>query len=256
MSGDFQAEIVGGGKIGWTDGTHLEVQRLSRVALLVLRGEPETKKSVNQQKLGQALLYAAGNQDVGAVGTLVEAGADVNYIDRNRPQEGLTPLIQAARYGCVNVVWFLLNSGAKPDIRSKNLGFSALFYALDQGQGDRIGVVEALLEGGTDPNEHAPKYDGWTPLHYSVAHLKNLALAKVLLDHGANLEARCSAGRTVLGTAIHIKPNIEIVSYLIERGARTDAVCGKQGARDLCQGGAQVKRGACSERSVEWRTVQ
>ena len=62
--------------------------------------------------MGDALIEAAREDDVIAVGRLVSQGADVNA----RDEDGATPLALAADHSNVAVAQLLLNKGADPDL--------------------------------------------------------------------------------------------------------------------------------------------
>ena len=69
-----------------------------------------------------------------------------------------------------------------------------------------------------------------TPLHIAVDAGGPISLTVVaaLLDHGANIEAMHSTGKTPLLLAIatdgYMPPNEEVVNFLLDRGADTKAV--------------------------------
>ncbi|MHC4416636.1 MAG: ankyrin repeat domain-containing protein [Planctomycetota bacterium] len=75
---------------------------------------------------GTALTRAAGPfGDASGVQALLEAGADVNVVDKN----GMTPLIWAARFGDAKRVAALIKAGAEVNVRD-NRGLSPLDYAV------------------------------------------------------------------------------------------------------------------------------
>jgi ankyrin repeat protein len=117
------------------------------------------------------------------------------------PRGGLTPLMYAARDGKLNAVKALLAGGAKLDVQSADKS-TALLIASINGHFD---VAKYLVEHGADAN--LPSMDGATPL-YGVLHVQwsreserpqpsikreetsYLDLMQLLLDHGANPEAK------------------------------------------------------------------
>lgn len=89
---------------------------------------------------------------------------------------------------------------------------SNIFNAIDAG----AGFLELLLNCGVNPNEDL--YDNlFTPLMYAVFH-KNINATKILLEHGANVNATTTANGTALRIAVYMK-NIEMAALLIEYGA-------------------------------------
>jgi len=64
---------------------------------------------------------------------------------------------------------------------------------------------------------------GWTPLHLA-AHYGNLDIVRILLDHGADIEA--VSNNAIANTPISAAAwgnHLHIVEYLLERGAKVDA---------------------------------
>jgi ankyrin repeat protein len=126
---------------------------------------------------------------------------------------GTTPLMQAALYGDVESVRFLLANGADPNIRNE-AGATALMWAVDDFEKTRL-----LLERGADVNARSD--DGRTPLLIAAGMLGNKAVVKFLLDRGANLSAKSPTTigySTPLSEAARGGDN-ELLRVLIERGA-------------------------------------
>jgi ankyrin repeat protein len=155
---------------------------------------------------------AQGHPDV--MRALIEAGADVNarstiiVWERQRTSEprdkwlppgGLTPLLFAAREGCVDCAKVLLSSGADPDI--------------------------------VDPDQYTPLIVALINGHFDVA--------GALIDAGANLDMQDKVGRTALMAAVdaHTIPSsnrpapretddtlssMDIVKKLLDRNAKVD----------------------------------
>jgi hemoglobin len=132
---------------------------------------------------------------------------------------GRTLLHAAAAAGDAETVELLLRSGADPNVRDAG-GHTAL-YAL--GNGCRSGggpVVPILAQAGADVNAD----DGikhCTPLHMA-ARRGNAEVASALLNCGARIDARDSAGDTPLRRAVNCdKP--EVARLLLELGADPDS---------------------------------
>jgi len=163
--------------------------------------------------------------------------------------QGMTPMQCAALiYGKHEdgeaVVWYLVDQGAKIDIFTASHfdmldqvkilleanpalvsatsaeGFQALHWCarplgnLD----DCLAITKLLLEKGADVN-FAGECD-WTPLHCVAEWWEFVAQAQILLDHGANINAKDHEGNTPLDLAIDRKRN-DMIKALIERGAKT-----------------------------------
>jgi ankyrin repeat protein len=174
------------------------------------------------------------NGDIKAVELFFAAGIDANA----QSSAGLTALMAASKSGRIDVVRKLLDQGVKIDSQGKR-GVTALMLAADGGQLD---ILSLLLKKNADPNledEH-----GWTALTHAVYQgnagcVEALAArsreevnrgllvaaltghkdaAKVLLDHGAEVDSRAEDGRTPLMLAAN-KGDNELVSLLLQAGA-------------------------------------
>ncbi|MFA9558106.1 M48 family metallopeptidase [Evansella sp. AB-rgal1] len=104
-----------------------------QVELLLLEGA-----DVNEQDeyFGETPLHYAVNIEVAQV--LISAGADVNIQDNY----GWTPLMNAVVNGDAELVTFLLDAGANPDIEDFD-GYRAIDHAWDMDDDDIISVLEA-----------------------------------------------------------------------------------------------------------------
>jgi len=140
-------------------------------------------------------------------GAVVDARALVNEWPRQvtgeprrmyRPNGGLTPLLFAAREGCLECARALVAGGANVNLPDpKNV--TPLFLAVDNFHFD---VAKYLLEAGANPN----KWDWWgrTPL-YAAVDLNTL-------PHGGRAD-RMSTDRTT---------SLEIVELLLGKGANAN----------------------------------
>ncbi len=146
-----------------------------------------------------ALMWASAEGHAAVVAPLVAAGADVDA----RSDGGFTPLAFAVRAGHGAAVEALLAAGADVNLALPD-GTSALHLAVVNARYD---VAVQLLEHGADAAAAGP---GWTPLHQLVwtrrpnRHFNNpaafptgtvtdLELARALVAHGADVDARQTA---------------------------------------------------------------
>lgn len=197
--------------------------------------------------LHMAALY--GQTEV--VKYLLKKGANPNFSQPEAGQlAGHTPLYEAAYRGYKQIVKALLENAAEVNVKIKN-NWTAADYAKQIGY-DKI--VKMLKEFGAKPKKeikpqplHAAalkgnfrkvksllqqtKFNlnkipdtgpmaGWTPLHLA-AQKGHLKIAKYLIEHGANSEARAKENQTPLYSAAS-EGNLGIVKLLIERGVKVD----------------------------------
>ena len=112
-----------------------------------------------------------------------------------RPFGGLTPLLFAAREGCLECVRALVEAGANVDLPDPK-GVTPLFLAIDNFHFDTAAL---LIEAGANPN----KWDWWgrTPL-YSAVDVNTL-------PHGGRADRR----------SVDTTTSTEIIELLLEAGA-------------------------------------
>ena len=192
-----------------------------------------------------ALAHAAYKGHTSVVGALLRAGADVNQRKGDR-----SALLSAASGGYIDIVRVLL--GKKPDAEAINdafveavrtrhhdivrllgergaktnqVGSSAIVVLAGDGWGDAEvrDTARFLLDLGVDPN--GKDKEGWTPLMEAARSGSNYqSLVRLLLDRGADVNARCSCpgvldgGWTPLMLATWNR-NEEVVDILLSKGA-------------------------------------
>jgi ankyrin repeat protein len=214
-----------------------------------------------------ALMWATG--DIKKVRLLLDRGAAVNA----RMRDGTTALVTAARRGQVDVMRLLLARGAAPraDANEKNellrlaygdhpetrqvvadAGISlddavpAVASALASYRLSQADVIDALLKRGANPNPR-----GRFPVVGQAAIQGHLATTRLLVDRGANLDARGTRDVTPLMMAAAAPhPDTAMVQLLLTQGR--DAAARDQAGRTaldwaLLQGetpAARLLRGA------------
>ncbi|HTD86615.1 MAG TPA: ankyrin repeat domain-containing protein [Candidatus Binatia bacterium] len=152
-----------------------------------------------------------------------------NDVVNMRDQQRQTPLHNAAGSGYVKVAQFLLTNGADINARDQN-GATPLVLASALG---RKTMVEFLSTNGADINAYGtyPSYlegqylDG-QPLHFAINEGR-LAVAEILLAHGADVNGKCGAkGHVRDRTALHLaveKGHLETTRLLLSKGADVNA---------------------------------
>ena len=106
---------------------------------------------------------------------------------------GQTPLLAALGNVEPSVAVYLINRGADVNLGSGNR--TPLGTALDRRQSN-TGLIRLLLEEGADPDA---RHGDVPPIHIAWAHPE---LAELLLEHGANINARDRERRTILHLAL------------------------------------------------------
>ena len=111
--------------------------------------------------------------------------------------DGWVPLHLAAHFGHADVVRALLNKGAQVSACSSNAMHNTALHAAAAGRSQTVAKI--LLDAGADAN--ARQSGGWTPLH-SVAQNGNVEFARVLAEAGADVSARADNQQRPLDLAL------------------------------------------------------
>jgi len=165
------------------------------------------------------LHYAAAEGKVERVKRLLDQGWPVDV----RTPLGRTPLYEAARMGKLETVKALLDKGADINTKEKLGPVTPLFVAAEK---KKVDVLKYLLEKGADV--HAKNEYDQTALHQVAMQRwhNDSVIAAILVDHGAQLEARDNKGFTPLIIASDFH-NLPLVAFLISKGANVNAKTAK-----------------------------
>jgi len=176
----------------------------------ILRLLVESGAHVRGPKGGVILGLAAqsGNRD--AVLYLLSQGADKDFV--NVPDDGMTPLLYAARSSASGVVKALLEAHARVHTRTES-GRTALILAAAWNE---PAACKCLLLAGSDINARDPK--GQTAL-MSAAVVGNAPTLQYLLQSGASVNLKDKTGKTALGHAVEAG-NEKVINMLRHVGAR------------------------------------
>jgi ankyrin repeat protein len=185
--------------------------RLAMVDFLLQHGAAIDARNI----AGATPLYIAAENDRGTVvHQLLAKGADPN-LARN---DGLTSLTAAAFKGNNAIVADLLAHHANPNTPD-NTEKTAILYAAAMGF---TPVVRTLLNAGVDAK--AAYGNDLTALMWAAGYADGAGLedaqnvAKLLIEHGARLDAADNRGRTALMIAAETG-HLEMVNLLLLRGA-------------------------------------
>ncbi len=105
--------------------------------------------------------------------------------------DGFTPLGLASFFGHPGIVEFLLNAGAQVNQASKNPTNVAPIHSAAASR--NAAILRLLLDRGADPN--ARQDSGFVPLHSAAAN-DDRESAALLLSRGADLNAKADNGKT------------------------------------------------------------
>jgi hypothetical protein len=149
-----------------------------------------------------------GHRDV--VQCLLEHGADVDWVD----SDDWTPLNTAAYCGDAGVVRVLLQHNANVNPRDTHHPLHSITWGVrDRGPGgDYSQVALLLLEYGANPNARSTEQQ--TPLHLLSDIPDKLDVLRILLEHGADVDAEDKDGRTPLQVALKGGGHDEVTQLL------------------------------------------
>jgi ankyrin repeat protein len=142
------------------------------------------------------LLVAAREGFSETVEVLLRGGADPNYTNQSTPESGVAALHYAAVKHYPEMVTSLLKFGAKVDLQATEIG-TPLSCATAY---NHLDICRLLLEAGADPHAIG-RFQDRTPLHNAIYNGDRDALM-LLLEFGAKAEAKDGAGLTALDCAI------------------------------------------------------
>ena len=161
-------------------------------------------------------------ENVPIVKALLEAGAHPDDTTENDSNENETPLMSAVRNNWLQTVRLLLDHGANP-LAHDTEGRIPIHFISDEllgvVQGDQLAIARLLVERGNDVNAVAD--NGGTPLMTSIRAHCNTSVILFLLSKGANVNARSHEGESALLVATDSEYEAA-AKVLVERGAEVN----------------------------------
>ena len=170
---------------------HLRTETWKQMMAVPPHGHPEYNREIPQGN-DTALLFAARSDDLASAKILVAAGAKVNDADA----WGVTATVLAAHSGYRDLVEFLLDKGADPNLAEA--GFTALHNAIMHRD---EAMAAALLAHGANPNtplrtwtptrrssrdfHYPPVLIGATP-YWLAARFTQPGIMRLLVKHGGD----------------------------------------------------------------------
>ena len=196
-----------------------------------------------------ALIHASHENHLPIVQYLVKKGANIDAID----DKGWTALVHASIKNHLPIVEYLVEKNANIDLGDK-YGKNGLHVASMLGNES---IVEFLLDHNANPNAFdgqkcTPLYhssgfghckiselliakkavidsrnspDDWTPL-MTASYEGNLDICKILINNGADIDAKCRSGCTPLFYA-SVKGHLQIVEFFISKDVNLLSVSDK-----------------------------
>lgn len=140
----------------------------------------------NQERIITPIVQAAVNGNLEITKILIEHGADPNYCQRN----GESALADAANRGDVELTRYLLENGADPNLEKP--------FGTPLALADGTAVMRVLLEHGADPN--IPDSDGDLPIIGSIDSRRMGEIA-LLIEYGTDMSHKNRRGETPLDHA-------------------------------------------------------
>lgn len=219
---------VSRGRRKWSALHHAAAGGHERAATVLIR-EGADARYVDVDQRSALHLASAGSHER-LVGDLLIGGACVNAKDKC----GETPLHIAGAHGHDRVVSALLLKGADVDVKD-NMQRSPLHRAILGGHAD---VVQTLLSAGANAASRYGRFE-FSALDVAAS-LGKVDILRILIRHGADVNARHPNGMTVLHTAA-FNNSTDVIKVLLEVGADVevrDSVAGSTPLYGAAQSGS------------------
>lgn len=184
--------------------------RTAMVRLLLQKGADP--KRLGREATHNALCLAVKSRDRQTVDALLEAGLTIN----ERSPNGMSPLYSAVVDNNAQMVRYLLEKGADPNLDGYKDGWNALGFAASDGYD---GIVKLLLDHGADIHRCATKAQT-NALGLAVQD-DRISTVRLLLERGADVNQLDPIGCTALYYAA-LKNHLEVAQFLLQKGANPE----------------------------------
>ncbi len=184
------------------------------ISLLQFAAYCRNKKAVSILRKYQKALSIFEASSLGEIETVEKELETNREIINSFSPDGFTSLGLGSFFGQYNIVEFLLERGANPNLASNNQFHVAPIHSACAIS--NFDIVEILIKKRADVN--AKQMQGITALH-SAAHNGQTNIARLLIENGAEINAKTESGQTPLIMAQE-KYFDETARLLIQNGAQ------------------------------------
>ena len=154
--------------------------------------------------------------DIIAVRELVEQGADVNCEGSDGDNYTDTPVTNSILAGNVKILEYLLKNEADPNYSSSyDLRGTPKFVAMDFNQPECLAMI---LATGVEVNEVTDEHIPDTLLRHAAFHDLPECMSVLLQGGGVDIDKLCGGK-----TALHVATGLRCVSMLLDQGANVNA---------------------------------
>jgi ankyrin repeat protein len=179
--------------------------------LLAAYYENHAIASLLAERLGRLDVFEAAA--VGSLAGIISLVNEQPELVNAFAEDGFYPLGLAAYFGHPEVVEYLLARGADVRAAARNPQKVTALHAAVAHQ--HLEIAKALLIHGAEVD--ARQQSGFTPL-FAAAQNGQMEMVRLLLSYGADVNARAEAGQTPLGMALQAG-QAEVAAVLREKGA-------------------------------------
>lgn len=174
-----------------------------------------------QLNLDQALVYAVTNDDPGAIETAFRCGGNLN-VQLPLQRESIPLVSYAIRQSYIRAACTLISLGCDVNAVSSMMTTPLIELALNRKLDNwRIEIGRLLLDRGANIN--AKNYAGNSALMYACYWAERLDFVRFLLTRGAEINALNETGITALHVAVLYSNDDDTVQLLIDAGANLEA---------------------------------